>query len=114
MVREVEKPNAPARTASAVISRMRAMSSWLASSRFNGAVAHDVDAHRRVRQQGAEVDVVLAAFQRGQVLGETFPGPVEAFVQAGAGQVLDAFHQRDDGVLRVLAAPARSRRRNCP
>ena len=67
------------------------------------AVAHDVDAHRRMRQQRAEVDVVAAALQRGEVVGKTFPGPVEALVQAGAGDVLHAFHQRDDGVLGVLA-----------
>ena len=35
MVREVEKPNAPARTASAVISRICWMSAWFASSRFS-------------------------------------------------------------------------------
>src|ERR1019366_1106250 len=41
--------------------------------------------------------------QSGEVLGETLPGPVEAFVQAGTGQVLHAFHQCHDLVLGVLA-----------
>ena len=67
------------------------------------AVAHHIDSHRGVRQQGAEVDVVFATLQGGQILGERLPAPIQAFVQARAGQVLDAFHQRDNRVLGVLA-----------
>ena len=55
-----------------------------------------------MRQQGAEIDVVFAAFQRGQVFGEAFPAPVQALIQAGTGQILDPFHQRHDLILRVL------------
>ena len=59
------------------------------------ALAHDEDAHRGVRQQRAEVDVAVAALQRGEVFGERFPLPLQAFVHDRAGDVLDAFHQLD-------------------
>ena len=62
---------------------------------IDGAVAHDEDAHRGVRQQRADVDVALAAVEGVEVFAEGFPLPLQAFVHDGAGDVLDAFHQLD-------------------
>ena len=97
-VREVEKPSAPARIASAVSARICAISSGVASSSLARALAHHVDAQRAVRQLRAEIDVARPRFERVEVLAERFPRPVQALVERRAGNVLDAFHQLDQAL----------------
>ena len=48
---------------------------------------------------GGEVDVVGAAVERVEELGEGLPGPRQALVQRGAGDVLDALHQLDEALV---------------
>ena len=52
-----------------------------------------------MRQLGAQVDVARQGLQKIQVLGEGLPFPGQAFVQGGAGDVLDAFHQFDQAIV---------------
>ena len=66
------------------------------------ALAHHEDAQRAVRQLGAEIHVARLGGQRIEILAERFPRPVEALVERGAGNILDAFHQLDQA-LAVLA-----------
>ena len=79
-----------------------------------GPFPHDVEAQRAVGELRAQVDVVRPALDRVEVFAEALPRPLDALVQHRAGDVLDALHQRDELVVRVRAAPARSRRRSCP
>ena len=59
----------------------------------DGALTHYIDANGGMRQQGAEVDVALAAFQRGQEFAEAFPLPLQAFGHDGPRDVFNALHQ---------------------
>ena len=115
MVREVEKPKAPARTASA------------ASARICGDVGRrrPSRAARRARPSrstrsgacGSRAPMSMSrgrALERVEVFGEGLPVPVQALVQDGAGDVLDAFHQLDQLLAVGRRGRARSRRRNCP
>ena len=74
-VRDVEKPMAPASTASRASSPIRAISS---ARRFavGAAFAHDVDTQRPVGRLHGEVDVVLARFECGEEFGEGLPVPL--------------------------------------
>ena len=93
LVREVVKPKAPARSASIVSVRISAMSSGVAGSRPNGAVAHHVDAQRQMRGLRADVDRARTALQRIHEIGEALPLPGQARGQHGVGNLLDALHQ---------------------
>ena len=46
---------------------------------------------------------VRAAVERVEVLGERLPLPLDALVQRGAGDVLDALHQLDEALLLARA-----------
>lgn len=61
----------------------------------DGALAHHVDADGGVRKERAQVDVALLAIERGDVLAERLPLPVEPLVHDRAWNVLDALHQLD-------------------
>ena len=63
------------------------------------ALAHHEQAQRAVAHLRGEVDVVRSALERIEVLGDAAPVPRQAFVQRGAGDVLDAFHQLDELVV---------------
>src|SRR3984957_3374220 len=43
----------------------------------------------------ADVDCAFHFLDRVHVLGKTFPVPLNAFIERGAGNVFDAFHQAD-------------------
>ena len=58
-------------------------------------VTHDEDPYRRVRNQGAEIDVARAGGEDLEVFGEALPVEIEALGQNGGGDILDAFHQLD-------------------
>ena len=59
----------------------------------HGAVAHDIDAQRQMRDLRGDVDRARPAFQLVHVFGEALPLPVQAGGQHGIGNLLDAFHQ---------------------
>ena len=63
--------------------------------------AHHIGAQRTVRHLHADIDGVVHRAQRVHEFRETFPAPVDAFVQCSAGDVLDAFHQFDQIVMHV-------------
>ena len=97
-VREVEKPSAPARMASAVSARISATSSAVASSSFAARSPMTNTRKRAVRQLSAEIHVARPRLQRVEILAEGFPRPVQPLVERGAGNVLDAFHQFDQAL----------------
>ena len=72
----------------------------------DAALAHHVHAQRHVRQERGDVHRELEAVERVEVLGEGLPAPLDALVQRGAGDVLDAFHHLDQALL-----PTRAHRR---
>ena len=100
-VREVENPIAPARRASVASAAHRC--DVLGGRLFQpgGPLAHDVQAERTVRKLGAEVDVVGTSLDRGEVLAEGLPGPVDPLVEHRAGNVLDPFHEGDEARVRI-------------
>ena len=65
----------------------------------HAARAHHIHTHRRMRQLGAEVDVARQGLEKIEVFGEGLPLPGQSFVQRGAGNVLDAFHQFDQAIV---------------
>ena len=97
-VREVEKPSAPARMASAVSARICGDLFRRGFLELRGALAHDEHAQRAVRQLGAEIHVARPRLQRVEILAEGFPRPVQPLVERRAGNVLDAFHQFDQAL----------------
>ena len=64
MVRDVEKPNAPARPRPAVMRRIGGDVGLGRGLVADGALTHHVDADGGVRKQRAEVDVTLLAVER--------------------------------------------------
>ena len=77
------------------------------------ALPHHVEPQRGVRQEGGDVHRVLVALQRVEVLGERLPLPLDALVQRGAGDVLDALHQLDERRFLSGAHRGEARRRSC-
>ena len=69
------------------------MSSGVAGSQPDRAVAHDVDAQRQVRGLRGDVDRALPALQRIHEIGEALPLPGQASGQHRVGNLLDALHQ---------------------
>ena len=68
-----------------------------------GPFAHHIDPPGAVGQLGGDIDVARDGGQEVQIVGERFPLPGQAFVQRGAGDVFDAFHQLDQAVMVVGA-----------
>ena len=66
---------------------------------FQGPISHDVRSNRSVGNVGADVYGPRDAVQGVEVLGKALPRPVDSFGQGAAGNVLDAFHQLDKGLL---------------
>ena len=54
-----------------------------------------------MRYLTGDVDRMRMTGHRVEVLGVAFPVPLDALVQRGAGDVLDAFHQRDQPLVLV-------------
>ena len=52
----------------------------------------------KVKDAGTEIHVARPRLQRVEILTEGFPGPVQAFVERGAGNVFHAFHQLDQAL----------------
>ncbi len=69
------------------------------------ALAHHVCAHGAVRHLCAEVHAEAAPLERVEILGEALPLPLDALVECGARNVLDALHELDQEV--VLIRPHR-------
>ena len=65
------------------------------------AITHHVAAQCRVRDLRGDVDRVLAPSHDVEVVGEALPTPRDAFVERGAGDVLDALHQFDEPLVTV-------------
>src|ERR1019366_10783084 len=64
------------------------------------ALAHDVEAHRTVGQLGGDVEGVAALVEHVEVLGEGLPPtPRHPDAEGRAGNILDALHQVDQGVV---------------
>ena len=70
------------------------------------ALTHHVGAQRGVRHVRADVERARHALERVEVLGERLPVPLDALVERGAGDVLDALHQLDE-LLRAVGAHRR-------
>ena len=102
------------RSPRATMPAIAAMSSARRRLVARAALAHHVGAHRAVRHLRADVERERRGVERVEVLGEGLPLPVDALVQRGAGDVLDALHQLDEPVAPLGRRPARSRRRSCP
>ena len=60
---------------------------------LHAPLAHDEDAHRRMRHLRRDVEVIGPGVERIHVLLEALPGPRQPFVQHGTGDVLDALHE---------------------
>ena len=104
-VRDVLKPMAPASTASPRQGGHRLDVLGRGHLALRAPLAHHVEAQRAVGHVGGEVDVVGAAVEGVEELGERLPRPRQALVERGAGDVLDALHQLDEAV--VVGRPHR-------
>ena len=69
------------------------------------ALAHHIDAQRRVRQLRADIHVEVPLRQPVHVIRKAFPGPGNAGAQHRLGNVLDALHQLDQP--EMVCRPAR-------
>ena len=98
-VREVLKPMAPASTACAGQRRHRLDVVGRGHLALGAALPHHVEPQRAVRHVGGEVDVVVAAVERVEELGERLPRPRQPLVERGAGDVLHALHELDQPVV---------------
>ncbi len=94
-VREVVKPRAPARDPFG--GEAAHLDDLVGRRRFTVGtpLAHDEQPQRPMADLGGDVDIVRAAFDGVQVLGDAAPVPGQALVERGAGNVLDTFHQLD-------------------
>ncbi len=68
-----------------------------------GPLAEHVGAHGGVGHLRRHVEHARRGVERVEVLGEALPLPVDALVQRGAGDVLDALHELDEEALGALA-----------
>ncbi len=62
---------------------------------IDAAIAHHIDAQRRMRHLGSDIDGEASSIDGVHVLGEAFPLPGQAFVQGRAGDIFDALKQFD-------------------
>ena len=60
---------------------------------IGAALAHDIDAQRRVWHLRGDVDIVVPCLECIEVVRKAVPVPRQAFGQHDLGDVLDAFHQ---------------------
>ena len=100
-VREVEKPMAPARSASVA---RTAHGRGIVLGRIlqaGGPFTHDVETQCAVGELRAQVDVVGPLFDGVEILAEGFPFHSMPFVEHRAGNVLHAFHERNEAIVRV-------------
>ena len=100
-VRELEKPMAPARMASAA---RRAHGRRVLLGRIFEAgapLAHHVEAERAVGELCRHVHVMGSGLDGVEVRPEALPRPLDPLVQHRAGDVLDALHEGDEPVVRV-------------
>ena len=98
-VREVLKPMAPGLDGLAGQLRHRLDVVGRGHLALRAALAHHVEPQGAVGHVGGEVDVVGAAVEGVEELGERLPRPRQALVQRGAGDVLHALHQLDQAVV---------------
>ena len=99
-MRLVVKPSAPARTPSLHrVGHRLQLVGGRRLVRVGAALAHHVRAQRRVDDVGADVDRVLAAVERVEVVGERLPVPRQALGERRAGDVLDALEHADQPVV---------------
>ena len=78
------------------------------------AIVHHIDAHRRVRQQRADVDVIGALRQPVDEVREALPLPGDAGRQAPAPECPRPPPSARSGGCGPRDGTAQSRRRNCP
>ncbi len=69
---------------------------------IGAALAHDIGAHGAVGNLGADIDGAGKLLHRVEVLGETFPIPLHALVQRGAGNVLHVLDHGDQAVVGLI------------
>ena len=96
LVRDVVNPSAPAAIA---LLHQRGHPRDVVGGRglvARAALAHHVGAHRAVRDLRADVHHVRHRRDEVEVLGERLPAPAHALGERGAGDVLDALHERDE------------------
>ena len=99
VVREVEKPSAPALIrgpddighGSDVFRGRRLIS--------RAAVTHDVAAHRAMGNLRGDVERARHLLDRIEIVREALPAPFDALGECAAGDVLDALHHLDEPVL---------------
>ena len=101
----MEKPSAPARTASLASCSHRLVVFRRGGIAARAALAHHIDAQRGMRQLRADVDVEAPLRQPVHVVRKALPRPGNAGAQDRFGNVLDAFHQFDQPA--VIARLAR-------
>ncbi len=65
----------------------------------HGSLPQHVDAQRRMRHLGADVEVELPAGQDVEIFLVGLPGPRQPLVQRRARDVFDAFHQVDQPLM---------------
>ncbi len=70
------------------------------------ALPHDIGAHCAMGHLGAHVDRAGKLLDGVQVLGETFPSPLDTLVQCGARNILHVLDHRDQPVMRLIAGLA--------
>ena len=63
------------------------------------AVAHDKDAQGGMGDVAGHIHSIFARRQTIQIIGESFPIPVQPFIKNDAGDFFDAFHQLDQRLL---------------
>ncbi len=103
--RDDAKPSAPISIASLASRAHRREVRGGGRLAIGAALAHHVDAQRRVRQVRGHVDVAAARdSKRVHELGEGLPGPGQAVGHHDAGNVLDPGHHVDEHVVVLLAA----------
>ena len=71
---------------------------------IGAALAHHIDAQRRVRHLGRDIDVVASLGDGIEIVGEAVPVPRQARGHHDLGDVLHALHQVDQHVVLIVVA----------
>jgi hypothetical protein len=71
---------------------------------IGAALAHHIDAQRRVRHLGRHVDVVASLGDGIEIIGEGVPVPWQARGHHDLGNILHALHQVDQQVVLMVVA----------
>ena len=101
MVRDEEKPSAPARSPSSTMSAMAAMVITGRVLVGRPPFAHRIGPDRAMRHLGADIEGVRHGLQRVEIFREGLPVPAHALGKRRAGNVLHAFHQADQPIVAV-------------